>query len=350
MNLADRRATVELIGEAVANGARRSRACGVLEISLRTLQRWESDSRGDRRRGPSTVPENALSEAERALIVAVVSSKRFRDLSPSQIVPILADAGIYLASESTMYRILREEKLLEHRGKSSTVRHHRPTEYVATGPNQVWSWDITYLRSSIRGRFYYLYLMVDVWSRKIVGWAVHEVEDAALAANLINQAAFREGIEPEQLVLHSDNGGPMKGATMLATLQWLGIVPSFSRPKVSDDNPYSEALFRTVKYHPEYPKKPFEDLQAARLWVDGFIGWYNNEHRHSGIRFITPSQKHAGSEKAILEQRKEVYRQAMEKNPARWSGSARNWTAIEVVVLNPSKRQDAQAVKQRASA
>jgi len=265
-------------------------------------------------------------------------------------VPILADAGIYLASESTIYRILREEKLLEHRGKSAAARHHRPKEYMATGPNQVWSWDITYLRSSVRGRFYYLYLVVDVWSRKIVGWAVHEIEDAGLASILIRQAAFREGIEPEQLVLHSDNGGPMKGATMLATLQWLGIVPSFSRPRVSDDNPYSEALFRTVKYRPEYPKKPFENIEAARAWVDSFVVWYNNEHRHSGIRFVTPSQKHSGSEKEILEQRKEVYRQALEKNPARWSGKTRNWEAIEAVVLNPSKRQDAQAAESRASA
>jgi transposase InsO family protein len=296
------------------------------------------------------VPENALSEAERALIVAVVSSKRFRDLSPSQIVPILADTGIYLASESTIYRILREEKLLEHRGKSSVARHHRPKEYAATGPNQLWSWDITYLRSSVRGRFYYLYLVVDVWSRKIVGCAVHEVEDAALASTLIRHAAFREGIEPEQLVLHSDNGGPMKGATMLATLQWLGIVPSFSRPRVSDDNPYSEALFRTVKYRPGYPKKPFENIEAARAWVDRFVVWYNNEHRHSGIRFITPSQRHSGSENEILERRKEVYRQAREKNQARWSRKTRNWEAIDVVVLNPSKRQDDQADEQQVSA
>ena len=350
MSLSDRCTAVELIGEAVAKGARRSRACWVLDISVRTLQRWESERGGDRRRGPRTVPGNALSEAERALLVAVVSSKRFRDLSPSQIVPILADEGIYLASESTMYRILREEKLLEHRGKSAVARRHRPKEYVATNANQVWSWDITYLRSSVRGRFYYLYLVVDVWSRKIVGWAVHEVEDAALASILIRQATFREGIEPEQLVLHSDNGGPMKGATMLATLQWLGIVPSFSRPRVSDDNPYSEALFRTVKYRPEYPKKPFESLEAAHRWVERFVFWYNNEHRHSGIRFVTPSEKHSGSEKEILEQRKEVYRQAREKNPARWSAKTRNWDAIEVVVLNPSKRQDAQAAEQKASA
>ena len=142
----------------------------------------------------------------------------------------------------------------------------------------------------------------------------------------------------------------MKGATMLATPQWLGIAPSFSRPRVSDDNPYSEALFRTVKYRPEYPKKPFEDIEAARKWVASFVCWYNNEHRHSGIRFITPSQKHSGSEEEVLEERKEVYRQAREKNPARWSGRTSNWEAIEVVVLNPSKRQDVQAYERQASA
>ena len=341
---------VELIGEAVANGARRWRACGILGISLRTLQRWESSDGGDQRRGPTAEPENALSEAERDFIVAVVSSKRFRNLSPSQIVPKLADEGTYLASESTMYRILRQRRLLAHRGKSSAVEHHRPTECVATGPNQVWSWDISYLSSAVRGMFYYLYLVVDVWSRKIVGWAVHELEDAALAADLIRAAVLREGIDSGQLVLHSDNGGPMKGATMLATLQWLGITPSFSRPGVSDDNPYSESLFRTVKYRPEYPKKPFEDLQAAQQWVENFVGWYNDGHHHSAIRFVTPSQRHTGAEKAILEQRTEVYRRAKKQNPARWSGSTRNWESIEKVVLNPSKRDNAVADQIKASA
>ena len=220
---------MELISDAVAGGARCCKACGILGISLRTLQRWESSGGGgDQRRGPTGGAANALSDAERALVVAVASSRLFRDLPPSQIVPILADAGVYLASESTFYRILREEKLLAHRGRAQAPRHHRPAEQVATGVNQVWSWDITYLRAPVRGQFYYLYLVVDIWSRKIVGWAVHEVEEANLAAALIREAAFREEIDPEQLVLHSDNGGPMKGATMLTTLQWLGIVPSFS--------------------------------------------------------------------------------------------------------------------------
>jgi len=191
---------------------------------------------------------------------------------------------------------------------------------------------------------------VDVFSRKIVGWAVHEVENSELAATLIREAAFKEGVDPGQLVLHSDNGGPMKGATMLATLQWLGIVPSFSRPRVSNDNPYSEALFRTVKYRPEYPYKPFKSLEDARLWVDSFVGWYNDEHRHSAIRFVTPSQKHTGEEKIILRHREEVYKQARKLNPSRWTGSVRNWEPIEKVVLNPLKDQMACSSRQQRTA
>ena len=159
------------------------------------------------------------------LIIAVSTSPQFRDLSVSQIVPILADAGIYIASEASFYRVLRENKLLVHRSKAKPFRHSKPKEYVATGPNQVWSWDITYLRSSVRGRFYYLYLAVDVWSRMIVGWAVHEEESAELASALIVEACLRHGVDSEKLILHSDNGGPMKGATMLATLLALHSEP-----------------------------------------------------------------------------------------------------------------------------
>jgi transposase InsO family protein len=335
----EREMAIELIKEAVEAGARRSKACEILEISLRTLQRWEGRGGCDQRKGPVNGPENALSEAERALIVAVATSKTFRDLPPSQIVPILADAEVYLASESSFYRILREEKLLAHRGKAQAARHHRPVEYIATGANQVWSWDITYLRSPVRGQFYYLYLVMDIWSRKIVGWAIHEVEAADLGAALMREAAFREGLDPGQLVLHSDNGGPMKGATMLATLQWLGIVPSLSRPQVSDDNPYSESLFHTLKYRPEFPNQPFESLDAARQWVSGFVGWYNVEHHHSAIRFVTPYEKHTGAEINILKRREKVYKNAKEQNPSRWTGAVRNWQPIEKVVLNPTKDQ-----------
>lgn len=333
---------IELVYEAVGCGARRKKACEMLGISVRTLQRWEKEpEKEDQRQGPNSKPENALSEAEKMLILAVATSPQFKDLPPSQIVPILAESGVYIGSEASFYRILRENRMLAHRSRSKPSGHNKPKEYVATGVNQVWSWDISYLRSSVRGKFFYLYLVVDVWSRMIVGWAVHEVESAELAGALISEACLRHGVDPGELVLHSDNGGPMKGATMLATLQWLGIIPSFSRPSVSNDNPYSEALFKTLKYRPEYPSKPFEDLLAAEAWMQEFVNWYNHEHRHSGIRFVTPGSRHYGEDKLILEQRKEAYEVAKQKNPSRWaSGKIRIWEPIQEVVLNPSGRKE----------
>ena len=306
---------------------------------MRTLQRWEASAGGeDCRRGPRSRPENALSEAERALVVAVATSPSMRDLPASQIVPILADAGVYVASERSFYRILAQERLTAHRGKARKAAHRRPMEHTADGPNQLWSWDITYLKSPLRGSFYYLYLVVDVWSRKIVGWKVHECESPDLAKLLIEEAVQREGVDEGRLVLHSDNGGPMKGATLLATLLSLGIVASFSRPRVSDDNPYSEALFRTLKYRPGYPEGPFASLQEARQWVQAFVRWYNDEHRHSAIRFVTPAQRHGGGQLAVLRARKEVYQEAKRNRPERWSGQIRNWEPIGKVTLNPNNR------------
>ncbi len=327
---------MELIQEAVRSGARKVAAAKILGISLRTLERWEGSAcRGDQRSGPNRMPHNALSEAERALVVAVATCPTFRDLPACQIVPILADSGVYLASERSFYRVLEQERLAAHRGRARRATHSRPTEHKANGPNQVWSWDITYLRSPIRGSFYYLYLVLDVWSRKIVGCRVHDCESPQFAAALIREAVKREGADPKRLVLHSDNGGPMKGATLLATLMSLGIVLSFSRPRVSDDNPYSEALFRTVKYRPDYPTGPFESLEDARRWVEAFVRWYNNEHRHSAIKFVTPAQRHSGQHLIVLSGRKEVYEEAKRNRPHRWSGQVRNWVPIGEVVLNP---------------
>ena len=341
-----------MVAEAVEAGARRHKACTVLGVSERTLQRWEKEPKGgDQRQGPKSKPKNSLSEAEKMLIIAVSTSPQFRDLSVSQIVPILADAGVYIASEASFYRVLRENKLLVHRNKAKPSVNSKPKEYVLTGPNQVWSWDIIYLRSSVRGKFYFLYLVVDIWSRMIVGWAVHEEESSELASALIVEACLRHGVDSEKLILHSDNGGPMKGATMLATLQWLGIVPSFSRPSVSDDNAYSEALFKTLKYRPEYPSAPFESLKASEAWVGEFVQWYNFEHRHSGIHFVTPSSRHYREDTLILEKRKEVYEEAKQKNPIRWaSGKIRNWEPISEVTLNPSKHKEEASPYERRSA
>jgi transposase InsO family protein len=274
-------------------------------------------------------------------VVDAANRPEYRDLSPQQIVPQLADKGVYLASESTFYRILREEDALHHREPSRPRSATRPREHIATGPLEVWSWDITYLRSAVRGAFYYLYLIEDIWSRKIVGWAVHEEESMDLSARLIDETATRLGCDRSGLVLHSDNGGPMKGSTMLATLQRLGIVESFSRPHVSDDNPYSEALFRTLKYRPAYPRGAFASIAAARQWVEDFVAWYNTEHLHSAISFVTPEDRHTGEDQAILVRRREIYEAARKRKPERWSGKSRSWERVEVVKLNPEREKSA---------
>jgi transposase InsO family protein len=327
--------TQALIEAAVLAGARRGPACRLVGLSVRTVERWRTGLDADARHGPHHRPANQLTSRERETILAVVTSAAYRELSPHQIVPQLADAGRYLASESTIYRILREERLLQHRGRAKAPVRRPPRAHVATGPNQLWSWDITYLRTPVRGVFAYLYLMLDVWSRKVVGWAVHDVESADCAAALFLALCRAQRLDPAGIVLHADNGGPMKGATMVATLERLGVLASFSRPGVSNDNAYSEALFRTLKYRPAYPTQPFADLVAARAWVEAFVRWYNTQHLHSAIRFVTPADRHAGRDLALLLRRDAVYARARRRTPARWSGASRDWTPIPAVRLNP---------------
>lgn len=314
----DKQETINLIKEARQAGARLELACESLGISIRTLQRWKREiSLEDKRRGPINGPANKLSKAERENLVAIANSPEYRDQPPSQIVPRLADLGCYLCSESTMYRILHENDMVQHRGASRPQTHAKPDALIATKPNQIWSWDITFLRSNVRGQFYYLYMFMDIYSRKIVGFDVFAEQTAELAAQVVSQAYCAESVRAGDVILHSDNGGPMKGSTMLATLQMLGIVPSFSRPSVSDDNPFSEALFKTLKYCPQYPSKALESLEAAKAWVVAFVNWYNNVHQHSGINFVTPSARHAGDDAKILENRARVYELARQQNPNR---------------------------------
>jgi putative transposase len=345
VSLGDRKHLSGLIEEAVGAGARRSECCKVLEFSVRTLQRWEKDpEKCDSRKGPLTPSPKQLTLDERAQVIAVATSVTYRDLPPAQIVPRLADLGIYLASESSFYRILKAESLLAHRSNAKPRMHLKPVAAIAVSPNKVWSWDITYLKSPVRGQYFFLYMIMDVFSRMIVGAEVYLVESADYASALIADAAKRHLIEQWQLILHSDNGGPMKGATMLATLQKLGVVPSFSRPKVSDDNPFSESLFKTLKYRPSYPDGAFQDISEARLWVERFVSWYNTEHRHSEINYVTPASKHEGKDVGVLSARDQVYSAAKAKNPTRWSKSTRNWKPITEVYLNPTK-QMREAVK-----
>lgn len=254
---------------------------------------------------------------------------------------MLADEGRYVASESTFYRVLHAENQLTHRQSSRPAKHHKPDAYEATGPNQVWTWDISYLPTQVRGIYFYLYMIVDIFSRKIVGWSVHEVESSEHAASLIKQACLDEKINRNQVVLHSDNGSSMKGATMLAMLQTLGVIPSFSRPSVSDDNPYSEALFKTLKYHPTFPKwEKFAEINGSRAWCEKFYIWYNQVHLHSALKFVTPLQRHNGEDEVIRQKRHMIYQIAKKQNPQRWSGNSRNWSLPKIVTLNPNRKTD----------
>ena len=358
-----------LIEAACRAGAGLMRACALIGLSVRTVERWrmqplqielEAPSgsataapcapsasatppaapvSADRRvaglRRPFT-PPNKLSLSEVARAMSVINSAPFSHLPPSQIVPRLADTGVYIASESTFYRLLRQHEQLRHRRvERPAQRRSKPRALVAKAIGQVFCWDITYLPSTLSGAFFYLYLFIDLFSRKIVGWQVFECESATLASALVSDICASEGIEPGRLTLHSDNGSPMKGETMLHTLQRLGISASRSRPSVSNDNPFSESCFRTLKYRPECPVKPFANVHAARLWAETLVRWYNVEHRHSNINFVTPQQRHTGADQHLLDQRDRLYRQARAKNPQRWSKNTRNWNYIDRVNLNP---------------
>jgi len=349
----DREQLVEWIDEARAGGARQADACAAAGITARTLQRWSIPGGGllaDRR--PDAVramPATALSAEERAVILATTQEPRFASLPPSQIVPLLADEGVYLGSESSFYRVLHSADQQHRRGRAHPPSTRTVTTYSATKANQVWCWDISYLPSPVRGLFFYLYLVLDLFSRKVVGWEVHAAESGEHAAALLLRTSLREGIDAlkQTLVLHADNGSPMKSATLLATLQWLGVAPSYSRPRVSNDNPYAESFFRTCKYRPEWPAAGFASLDAARQWVRKFVQWYNEEHRHSGLNFVTPGQRHREEAPAIMQNRIAVYQAARDRNPGRWSESIRDWSLPETVWLNP-EREKPKEMKQAA--
>lgn len=344
IGLEDRQALAQDIEEACSDGARRKTACAVAGVSVRSLQRWQAGeglSVGDKR--PTAVhpmPAHALTSEERAAVLAAANEPRFADMPPARIVPMLADEGIYLASESTFSRILRANGQSQHRGRAKAPRKQRPpTTHVATAPGQVWCWDMTYLPTDVAGRWFYLYLILDLYSRKVVGWEVHAEDDSSHACHLVRRTALAEGIAntPNGLILHGDNGATLKATTVLTMLHWLGVKPSYSRPRVSDDNAFAEALFRTAKYRPEFPARGFADLDGARDWAARFVNWYNVEHRHSGIRYVSPAQRHAGLDKTILEARHQVYRAAQARNPVRWAQQTRNWTPQGPVTLNPER-------------
>lgn len=341
ISIEERILSIELINEACRSGARKKKACEVLGISLRTFERWQKNNELiDKRQSAKKIPKNKLTTDEIKMILHVSNSVEYSNLPPCKIVPILADKGKYIASESSFYRVLRQADQIKHRGFTKPKIHKKPV-LVAQDKNYIWSWDITYLPSQVRGIYFYLYFIMDIYSRKIVGWSIHEQESSYHASRLIEQCCADEKVKKEQLVLHSDNGSPMKGITMIVMLEKLGVVPSFSRPSVSNDNPYSESLFKTLKYHPTYPKQSnFNLVDDARAWCETFVSWYNNDHLHSGLKFITPNQRHNGQWKYIMKNRHAVYESAKKIKPERWSKNTRNWDLPTFVTLNPIKNKD----------
>mgnify|MGYP003977965245 FL=1 len=334
----ERTIAVALLNEAVESGARIFKACEILSISVRTFNRWNSeDGLIDHRHLVDRIPANKLSDDEVKKVLEISNSDEFSDLPPTQIVPKLADRGEYYASESTFYRILRAEKMLKHRHKSKPKQKEKPKQLIARGPNQVWSWDITYLKTTIAGIYFYLYMFIDIFSRKIVGWNIHTTESTAHASNLVKHIYNSEGVKKGQVYLHSDNGSPMKGSTMLMTLKELGVSASFSRPSVSNDNPYSESLFNTIKYNRFFSDDHFDVIEQAFECIEDVVSWYNFEHMHSSIKFVTPDQRHNLQDIELLSKRDVVYNSAKEITPARWSGETRSWKYIELVSLNPGR-------------
>jgi transposase InsO family protein len=344
ISLEERQSITAMIGQARHEGARLKAACEVGGIDARTLQRWETNAglqNGDGRpRAVRPVPAHALSALEREQILRIANEPRFAALPPARIVPTLADEGVYIASESSFSRVLRAHGQTRHRGRAKAPRRVRPpTTHIATGPRQVWTWDMSFLPTQVLGVWCYMYLILDVYSRKIVGFEVHDTDDSEHAVELLRRTALAEGLHSiaQKPVLHGDNGSTLKATSVLAMMYWLGLKASYSRPRVSNDNAFSESLFRTAKYRPEFPAKGFADLQEARLWARSFAHWYNNDHQHSGIRYVSPAQRHAGEDHEVLAARHKVYVHARAACPRRWSRHTRNWNPVGAVTLNPER-------------
>jgi putative transposase len=268
-----------------------------------------------RRRGRSAL---ALSASERQAILEVLTGPRFADCTPyTAWARLLDEDGIYLASVRTFYRVLAAEGLVQERRHQLVHPPHAKPELRATGPNQVWSWDITRLRGAMKWQYFYLYVLIDIFSRYVVGWLVAGAETAGLAQALIEETCDKYGIARDSLTLHSDRGAPMRAKATAELLVDLGVAASFSRPRVSNDNPFSEAQFKTLKYRPDFPRC-FEGLEHARAYLRAFFDWYNNEHRHSGIGLLTPATVHFGQAAALQAQRAQVLQAAYAANPARF--------------------------------
>lgn len=325
--------------------------CEALEVSRSTVHRRLKPVSPP---PPRPTPERALDAAEKQLVVDVLCSERFVDRSPAEVFHTLLDEGEYICSERTMYRVLAERSSVkERRNQLRHPKHARP-ELVATAPNEVWSWDITKLRTTVKWSYLYLYVLLDIYSRYVVGWMLARNENAALAKRLIEESVERQGVEPGSLVLHSDRGAPMTSKALAQLLADLDVTRSLSRPHVSNDNPFSESQFKTAKYHPSYPGK-FATFDDAQRWAREFFAWYNGEHKHSGIAFLTPADVYFGRADEVLDRRHAALLAAYAAHPERFPhGAPRRPVLPEATYINPpavsEKERPAQALSQPMTA
>lgn len=292
-------------------------ACKAFGVARATVYRYRKAIKEPPQKRSRPKPPRSLSSEEIQLILDIFHSDRFVDKSPAQIWATLLDEKKYYCSVKTMYRILNANKeVKERRALTRHVNYSKP-ELLATQPNQVWSWDITKLKGPVKWTYFYLYVILDIFSRYVVGWMVAECESSELAKKLISESCDKQNINPQQLTLHADRGSSMKSKAVALLLSDLGITKTHSRPYVSDDNPFSESHFKTMKYRPEFPKQ-FGSLQDSRAFCQNFFNWYNNEHYHSGIKLLTPATVHYNEGDDTIKQRQKILDIAYRENPTRF--------------------------------
>lgn len=292
-------------------------ACDAVGLSRATAYRHLYPKAGpQRKRGPRKA-HRRIPDEERQNILSVLDSDENVDQPPREVYGKLLSAGIYLCSLRTMYRVLAERAPIKDRRNHRTPQRHAVPRLTATAPNQVWSWDVSKLATFVRGTFLNLYVILDMYSRYVVAWMISERENSALAQQLFREAIGRYGIEPKTLTVHQDRGAPMTSHGFAELLGTLGVERTYSRPRVSNDNAFSESLFHTVKYQPDYPGR-FKDVHHARRWAGAFFGWYNEKHHHDGLALYTPEQVFKGQVEDILMRRQQALDDAFARNPERF--------------------------------
>jgi putative transposase len=320
----------EICEEAKKNKVRQKIICYGIGIEARTLQKWKKEGYADRRKGAPKQVHNKLTESEEHRILYKACSMKYKDKTPGEMVADLAERGEYIGSVKSIYRVFKRTNLIllnrRQRRKSKAVL----AEIKATRSNEQWSWDISYLKTAVKGKYFYLYLITDIWDRYIIGWEIHEEESGELARQLFEKISGRLNVSG--IKLHSDNGGPMKSTTFRAVLEKLEVLQTFSRPSVSNDNAFSESLFSTLKRNAGYPKK-FYTIEEAREWMARFVNWYNNEHMHSGLCYVTPAQRRKGEDREIFEKRNKTFDLARLAHPERWTGKTKVWEIEQEVFL-----------------